>query len=58
MVLTDAIGVKAYKPTREKPGEVGIPKQAKRHDTDLLVLERPQGEFVSVAGSTMRRFGG
>ena len=52
LVLTDAIGVKSQKPTREKPGEVPVPKEAKRHDTDVLLLERPDGEFVYVMGST------
>jgi len=38
LVLTDAIGVKAQKPTRQKPGEVPMPKEAKRHETDVLLL--------------------
>ena len=52
LVLSDAIGVKSQKPTRQKPGETPIPKQAKRHDTDVLLLERPSGEFVYLMGST------
>ena len=52
LVLTDAIGVKAQKPTRDKPGTAPTPKEAKRHDTDVLLLERPDGDFVYLAGST------
>lgn len=52
LVLTDAIGVKAQKPTRDKPGTPPTPKEAKRHDTDVLLLERPDGDFVYLAGST------
>ena len=44
VVLTDGIGVKAQKPTRERAGE---PKKAekkeKRHDTDVLILPRRDG---------------
>jgi len=52
LVLTDAIGVKAQKPTRDKPGGAPTLKEAKRHDTDVLLLERPDGDFVYLAGST------
>jgi len=51
LVLTDAIGVKAQKPTRQKPGEVALAKEAKRHDTDVLLLQTPEGEFVYLSGS-------
>jgi hypothetical protein len=44
VVLTDAIGVKAQKPTRIKSGQPDKPKKEKRHDTDVFVLPRPQGE--------------
>lgn len=43
LVLTDAIGVKAQKPTRERAGESRLPKKEKRHDTDVLLLPRPGG---------------
>ena len=52
LVLTDAIGVKSQKPTREKPGEPSLPKEAQRHDTDVLLLEQTDGEFVYLMGST------
>lgn len=52
LVLTDAIGVKAQKPTRDKPATAHSPKEVKRHDTDVLLLERPTGDFVYLAGST------
>jgi hypothetical protein len=52
LVLTDAIGVKAQKPLRDKPGIPPTGKEAKRHDTDVLLLERPGGDFVYLAGST------
>ena len=52
LVLSDAIGVKAQKPTRQKPQEAPVPKEAKRHDTDVLLLERPNGEFLYLMGST------
>jgi hypothetical protein len=50
LVLTDAIGVKAQKPTRD--GEPPTAKQAKRHDTDVLLLEKPEGDFVYLMGTT------
>jgi hypothetical protein len=52
LVLTDAIGVKAQKPTRDKPGCAHTSKKEKRHDTDVLLLECPSGEFAYLAGST------
>jgi hypothetical protein len=52
LVFTDAIGVKAQKPKRDKPGAVPTGKQAKRHDTNVFLLERPSGDFVYLAGST------
>lgn len=52
LVLTDAIGVKAQKPTRQKPGEAPVPKTARRHDTDVLLLERADGDFAYLMGST------
>ena len=52
LVLTDAIGVKAQKPTRDKPGEPPTNKQVKRHDTDVLLLQKPDGDFLYLMGST------
>ncbi len=52
LMFTDAIGVKAQKPRRDKPGTAPTPKEAKRHDTDVFLLERPEGDFVYLAGST------
>lgn len=52
VMFTDAIGVKAQKPTRDKPGTTPTTKDAKRHDTDVFLLERPAGDFVYLAGST------
>jgi hypothetical protein len=48
VVMTDAIGVKAQKPTREPHGEAKKPKEVKRHDTDVMILPRPDGteQFV------------
>ena len=46
LVLTDGIGVKAQKPTRERAGEPKRAKKAKkekRHDTDVFVLPRKDG---------------
>jgi len=43
VVMTDAIGVKAQKPTRERSGQPKKTKEAKRHDTDVIVLPRPDG---------------
>ena len=43
VVMTDAIGVKAQKPTRERAGETRRPKAQKRHDTDVLILPRKGG---------------
>jgi hypothetical protein len=52
LVLTDAIGVKAQKPKRDKLGVPTTAKVAKRHDTDVLLLQRPDGDFLYLAGST------
>jgi hypothetical protein len=43
VVMTDGIGVKAQKPTREKPGQPKKAKVEKRHDTDVLLLPRREG---------------
>lgn len=43
VIFTDAIGVKAQKPTRQKAGEVRVAKAEKRHDTDVMILPRPDG---------------
>jgi hypothetical protein len=52
LVLSDAIGVKAQKPTRDKPGAPPAQKQAKRHDTDILMLQKPEGDFAYLAASS------
>lgn len=51
LVLTDAIGVKAQKPKRDKPGEPPTGKEAKRHDTDVLLLQKQGGDFLYLMGS-------
>ena len=43
VVLTDGIGVKAQKPTRQPAHEPKQAKGEKRHDTDVLILPRPNG---------------
>ena len=43
LVMTDAIGVKAQKPTRERAGQNRQAKKEKRHDTDVFVLARRDG---------------
>ena len=43
VVFTDAIGVKAQKSTRQKVGETKVAKVEKRHDTDVMILPRPDG---------------
>ena len=43
VVLTDGIGVKAQKPTRERAGQPKQAKLEKRHDTDVLILPRRDG---------------
>jgi hypothetical protein len=43
VVYTDGICVKAQKPTREKAGQPQKPKPEKRHDTDVLLLQRKDG---------------
>jgi hypothetical protein len=50
--LADAIGVKAQKPLRDKPGQTRTGKEAKRHDTDVMLLQQSQGDFLYLAGST------
>lgn len=48
-VLTDGIGVKAQKPTRPRTGQFSPPKAEKRHETDVMLLPRPEGgwHFIS-----------
>jgi hypothetical protein len=46
IVFTDGIGVKAQKPTRQKAGQTKKEKPAKRHDTDVLQLPRPDGSYA------------
>jgi hypothetical protein len=54
-VMTDGIGVKAQKPTRERTGELRRQKKEKRHETDVLLLPRPGGgEQVVCAGVSGR----
>ena len=43
VVMTDGIGVKAQKPTREKAGQPKKAKVEKRHDTDVLIVPRRDG---------------
>lgn len=43
VVLTDGIGVKAQKPTRQPQGTPRVPRVEKRHDTDVLLLPRAAG---------------
>ncbi len=43
LVLTDGIGVKAQKPTRERADQPRSPGLEKRHDTDVMLLPRRDG---------------
>lgn len=43
VALTDAIGVPSQKPTRERAGQARKEKREKRHDTDVMILPRPDG---------------
>lgn len=43
VVMTDGIGVKAQKPTRQKQNQAQAGKPDKRHDTDVMLLPRPDG---------------
>ena len=43
VAMTDGIGVKAQKPTRERGGGARTQKAEKRHDTDVLLLPRRGG---------------
>jgi hypothetical protein len=45
LVMSDAIQVKAQKPTRERAGEPKREKKVKRVSTDLLLLEGQDGSF-------------
>jgi hypothetical protein len=56
VVMTDAIGVKAQKPTRERAGQAKKPKQAKRHDTDVMILPRPDGTEQFICEGTSGRW--
>jgi len=46
--MTDAIGVPSQKPTRQRVGQMPQLKVEKRHDTDVMILPRPDGgeQFV------------
>ena len=44
VVMTDGIGVKAQKSTRQKVTQARQAKAEKRHETDVLILPRPNGE--------------
>ncbi len=52
LVFTDSIGVKAQKPTRDKPGQKKTGKDAKRHDTDVMLLQQQDGGFAYLCGSS------
>ena len=56
VVMTDGIGVKAQKPTRQKKGESKQEKVEKRHDTNVLILPRSVqgGEQVICEGVSGR----
>jgi hypothetical protein len=43
VVMTDGIGVKAQKPTRQKRDAARSSKAQKRHDTDVVLLPRQEG---------------
>jgi hypothetical protein len=50
VVYTDGIGVKAQKPTREKVGEAKVAKGEKRHETDVMILPRPDRKVFRHGG--------
>lgn len=56
IVMVDGIGVKAQKPTRERAGEAKKPKPEKRHETDVLILPRPDGTEQIICEGTSRRW--
>ncbi len=43
VVFPDGIGVKAQKPTPQKVGQTRLENKAKRHETEVLQLPRPDG---------------
>lgn len=45
VLFSDAIGVKAQKPTRQRRGEPVVVKELKRHETDVLLLPRRDGSW-------------
>jgi hypothetical protein len=52
LLFEDAIGVKAQKPKRDKPGQPTTGKRAKRHDFDLMALQKRDGGFTYIGGTT------
>lgn len=44
-VFCDGILVKAQKPTHEKRGDPPVAKVEKRHETDIILFQRPEGGF-------------
>jgi hypothetical protein len=52
LVFTDGIGVKAQKPHRDKPGATKTGKEAKRHDTEVMLLQQQDGGFTYLCAGT------
>jgi hypothetical protein len=55
LVLTDGICVKAQNPHHHQAGQPSTPKIQKRHDTDVMLFEGPDGRFTYLAGSADKR---
>jgi hypothetical protein len=51
LLFEDAIGVKAQKPKRDKPGQPKTAKKTKRHDYDLMVLQKRDQGFAYLGGT-------
>jgi hypothetical protein len=58
LLFADAIGVKAQKPKRDKPGGPRTGKKAKRHDFDLMVLQKADQARRSSASSSVIKSSG
>jgi hypothetical protein len=55
VVYTDGIGVKAQKLTREKAGETKVTKVEKRHETDVMILPRPDRKVFWYGAKVIRQ---
>ena len=55
LLMVDAIGVKAQKPTRQREGQSRQPKPHKRHDIDVMLAQGRDGSMRYLVGSSDKK---